>query len=251
MDILSGSTAAWFGVAIFAVLTVGLPLLVTLLIVRWVFTLKPLSFMGGGKRAHQIQTSGRPATATVLWLSEVQSTSDDRLYLDFTLRIDDPTRPPYDVNITTTVEHDQLPRFQPGEMFAVRVDNDDPKAVVIAPDDPMPVLGDTTAHSLPGSPPTVVAEHWSQTDLIKLERHGKQGLARVLAAAPTGRFEGTSPIVHIDYEILLPGENPYSVSKEVGMPPDATPQIKSKIGRTFPVTVHPEDPHKVKVNLTF
>ncbi len=247
---LSESIGIWLWIAIFGGVIVILPFFA----IYW-FSRKTVVFMGGGRASKRIQADGRPATATILSIGEVGSrasvTSDGQPYLRLVLRINDQTRPPYEVSVNTIIRHYQLAQFQPGAMFAVRVDPDDPQAVVIAPDDAVPDLVGTAVGSVPGSMPTIVAEGWSQTDLIKLERDGKQGLARVVAAAATGRFEGTNPIEQIDYEILLPGEDPYSVSKEVGLPPAVIPQIESTIGRSFPVTVHPEDPDKIRVAFTF
>lgn len=247
---LSESIGIWLWIAIFAGVIVVLPLFA----MYW-FSRKTVVFMGGGKRSKQIRISGRPATATILSIGEVSSrasvTTDGQPYLRLVLRIDDRTVPPYEVSINTTIRHYQLAQFQPGATFAVRVDQDDPQAVVIAPDDPVPNLAGTTFDSAPGSQPTIIAEGWSQTDLIKLERDGKQGLATVVAAAATGRFEGTNPIEQIDYEILLPGEEPYAVSKQVGLPPTVIPQIESTVGRSFPVTVHPDDPEKIRISFTF
>ncbi|MEA2022949.1 MAG: hypothetical protein U9N79_01520 [Actinomycetota bacterium] len=165
--------------------------------------------MGGGRRSKQIRFSGRPAAATVLSIGEASSrasvTTGGQPYLRLVLQIDDRTRPPYEVTINTTIRHYQLAQFQPGSVVAVRVDQDDPQVVVVAPDDPVPNPVGTAVGSVSGSIPTIVAEGWSQTDLIKLESDGKQGLARAVSAAATGRFEGTNPIEQIDYEILLPG----------------------------------------------
>lgn len=250
VESLSESIGLWMWLAIFAGVIVILPLLA-----MYLFSRNAVVFMGGGKRSKQIRISGRPATATVLSIGEVSSrasvTTDGQPYLRLVLQIDDRTRPPYEVTINTTIRHYQLAQFQPGAVVAVRVDQNDPQVVVIAPDDPVPNRVGTATGSVTGSTPVIVAEDWSQTDLIKLERHGKQGLARVVGAAATGRFEGTNPIEQIDYEILLPGQKPYSVSKEIELPPAVIPRIESTIGRSFPVTVHPEAPDKIRVAFTF
>jgi len=212
---------------------------------------KTVSFMGASRRSREIQSSGRPATATVLRIGEISPgrsvTVSGQPYLRLILRIDDQAQPPYDVTVDTIISHYQLAQFQPGAMFAIMVDPGDPQAVVIAPDSatPRPVA------STPGAAPVIVAEGWSQTDLIKLERDGKHGLAKVVAASATGRFEGSNPVEQIDYEILLPGEEPYTVSKQIGLPSAAVPQIESTIGKSFPVTVHPNEPDKIRVSFTF
>jgi hypothetical protein len=253
VESLSESIGIWWWVAIFVGGLLILPLFAVVAIRR--SSRKTVSFMGAGKRSKQIQISGRPATATILSIGECSPgrsiTINDQPFLRLVLRIDDQSRPPYEVTVDTIIPHYQLAQFQPGAMFAVRVDPEDPQAVVIAPDGETPDLSGTTFGSVPQSIPTIVAEGWSQTDLIKLERDGKQGLARVVSAAATGRFEGTKPVEQIDYEILLPGEEPYSVSKQVGLPASTIPQIESTIGRSFPVTVHPDDPQKIRVSFTF
>lgn len=216
---------------------------------------KTVSFMGATKRSREIQSSGRSATATVLSIGEIspgRSVSvGGQPYLRLVLRVDDQIRPPYDVTVDTIIAHYQLAQFQPGAMVAVMVDPDDPQAVVIASTGARTrSIGDAN-ESVPDAVPVIVAEGWSQTDLIKLERDGKHGLAKVVAAAATGRFDGSNAIEQIDYEILLPGEEPYAVSKQVGLPPSAVPQIESTIGKSFPVTVHPDDPEKIRIAFTF
>lgn len=249
VETLSESIGMVWWVIIFIAGILVLPLAAVIAIRR--SSRKTVAFMGASRRSKEIQSSGRPATATVLSIGEISPgrsvTVGGQPYLRLVLRIDDQDQPPYDVTVDTLIAHYQLAQFQPGAMFAVMVDPGDPQAVVIAPD------GATTdpAASAPGTAPVIVAEDWSQTDLIKLERDGKHGLAKVVAAAATGRFEGTNPVEQIDYEILLPGEEPYTVSKQVGLPPSAVPQIESTIGRSFPVTVHPDEPDKIRVSFTF
>ena len=236
-------------VIIFVVGILILPLAAVIVIRR--SSRKTVSFMGAGRRSREIQSSGRPATATVLSIGETSPgrsvTVGGQPYLRLILRIDDQARPRYDVTVDTIISHFQLAQFQPGAMFAVMVDAGDPQAVVIAPD------GAATGPvaSAPADVPVIVAEGWSQTDLIKLEHDGKHGLAKVVAASATGRFDGTNPVEQIDYEILLPGEEPYTVSKQVGLPSAAVPQIESAIGKSFPVTVHPSEPDKIRVSFTF
>ncbi|MEA2022948.1 MAG: hypothetical protein U9N79_01515 [Actinomycetota bacterium] len=41
------------------------------------------------------------------------------------------------------------------------------------------------------------------------------------------------------------------MSKAVGLPPAVIPQIESAIERSFPVTVHPDEPDKIQVAFTF
>lgn len=216
---------------------------------------KTVSFMGASRRSREIQSGGRSATATVLSLGEIspgRSVSvGGQPYLRLVLRVNDQTRPPYDVTVDTIIAHHQLAQFQPGAMIAVMVDPVDPQAVVIAPAGAHTSVIGASTDSVPGEVPVIVAEGWSQTDLIKLERDGKHGLAKVVAAAATGRFEGSNSVEQIDYEVFLPGEEPYAVSKQVGLPPNAVPQIESTIGKSFPVTVHPDDPEKIRVSFTF
>jgi hypothetical protein len=249
VESLSESIGMVWWVIIFVAGILVMPLAAVIAIRR--SSRKTISFMGATRRSREIQSTGRSATATVLSIGEISPgrsvTVSGQPYLRLILRIDDQAQPPYDVTVDTIISHFQLAQFQPGAMFAVMVDPVDPQAVVIAPD------GATTSlvASAPEAAPVIVAEGWSQTDLIKLERDGKHGLAKVLAAAATGRFEGSNPVEQIDYEILLPGEEPYTVSKQVGLPSAAVPQIESTIGKSFPVTVHPDEPDKIRVSFTF
>ena len=253
VESLSDSIGMVWWVVIFVAGILILPLAAVIAIRR--SSRKTVSFMGASRRSKEIQSSGRSATATVLSIGEIspgRSVSvGGQPYLRLVLRVDDQTRPPYDVTVDTIIAHYQLAQFQPGAMFAVMVDPDDPQAVVIAPVGAQPDSIGAATGSVPGEVPVIVAEGWSQTDLIKLERDGKHGLAKVVAAAATGRFEGSNSVEQIDYEVFLPGEEPYAVSKQVGLPPNAVPQIESTVGRSFPVTVHPDDPDKIRVSFTF
>jgi hypothetical protein len=253
VESLSDSIGMVWWVIIFVAGILILPLAAVIAIRR--SSRKTVSFMGASRRSKEIQSSGRSATATVLSIGEISPgrsvTVGGQPYLRLILRVDDQTRPPYEVTVDTIIAHYQLAQFQPGAMFAVMVDAVDPQAVVIAPERTSTRPADSPIGSAPGTTPVIVAEGWSQTDLIKLERDGKHGLAKVVAAAATGRFEGANPVEQIDYEILLPGEEPYTVSKQIGLPPNAVPQIESTIGKSFPVTVHPNDPDKISVSFTF
>jgi hypothetical protein len=249
VESLSESIGMIWWVVIFAVGILILPLAAVVAIRR--SSRKTVSFMGGSRRSKEIQNSGRSATATILSIGEISPgrsvTVGGQPYLRLVLRIDDQTRSMYDVTVDTVISHYQLAQFQPGARFAVMVDPADPQAVVIASDEA--TVG--PVGSAPGTTPVIVAEGWSQTDLIKLEHDGKHGLARVVAAAATGRFEGANPVEQIEYEILLPGAEPYTVNKQIAVPPNAVPQIESTIGKSFPVTVHPNDPDKISVSFTF
>jgi hypothetical protein len=240
----------WWGVALVGGLVI---VSVALILGARSVTAGHASFLGSGKRAKAIQTTGIPATATVLSIGNVKSGRqiqvNDQPYLRLVMRIDGAQAAPYEATVDSIFPHYLLARFQPGATFAVRVDPEDPQSVVIAADDDSTAVPATVSDSR--EPATIVAKGWSQTDLIKLEHDGKQGIARVVSAGATGRFEGANPVEQIDYEIMLPGEEPYHVSKEVGLPAAVIPRIESTIGRSYPVTVHPEDPQKIRVAFTF
>jgi hypothetical protein len=238
----------WWGAALVGVL-VGAS--VALILGARSVTASHPSFLGSGKRAEAIQTTGIPAT--VLSIGNVKSGRqiqvNDQPYLRLVMRIDGAGAGPYEATVDSIFPHYLLARFQPGATFAVRVDPEDPQSVVIAADDDSGAVSATVAD--PGEPATIVAEGWSQTDLIRLERDGKRGIARVVSAGATGRFNGENPVEQIDYETMLPGEEPYHVSKEIGLPAAVIPRIESTIGRSYPVTAHPEDPQKIRVAFTF
>ena len=208
-------------------------------------------FWGAGRKAKEIQANGRPASAILVEIGENSGggtiTINDQPYLNLKLQIDDGHSQPYEVSFDTVVPRSAMPQFQPGAMFPVRVDNNDPQTVVYDPE------GATRVRAVAASDgfPTVGGEGWTEADRVLLEQEGKDGMVKVLGVEDTGRSEDLEPVVNMTYEAYLPGEEPYTFSKELAMPTKIAQNAKTVVGKTFPARVHPYDGTKMRVDITF
>jgi hypothetical protein len=86
----------------------------------------------GNKR---VLAAGRPAKAFVKSISEsslgATVTVNDQPYLNLTLEIHDGYSDPYIISFDTIVPRTEVPRVQPGNKIAVKVDPSDPEKVAI------------------------------------------------------------------------------------------------------------------------
>ncbi len=91
--------------------------------------------LGGAARERRILQTGRAARATVVSLGENSAggvvTVNDQPYLNLVLEVRDGVRPPYTVSMDLVIPRVAVPQFQPGAVIAVKVDPNDPAAVVI------------------------------------------------------------------------------------------------------------------------
>jgi hypothetical protein len=208
-------------------------------------------FWGRGKKAQAVLINGRSAKATVVSIGENSGggtlTINDQPVLNLTLSIDDDYKKPYEASFDTIIPRSTVPQFQPGAMFAVKVDPADPQKVVIDPEGASRLGGSVAANGKP----TVGGKDWTEADRVRLKQDGKDGMAKLLGVEDTGRSEDFNPVVKMTYEVYLPGEEPYTFSKDVPMPTSYVQQIKTVVGRTFPARVHPHDKTKISVNITF
>lgn len=207
-------------------------------------------FWGSGKKAQAILANGRSAKATVVGIGEHSGggtlTINDQPVLNLTLEIDDEYNKPYQTSFDVIVPRSAVPQFQPGVAFAVKVDPADPQKVVIDAEGAKKLQG-----TVAGAQPTVGGKGWTKADHVLLKQDGKDGMAKLLGADDTGRSEDFNPVVKMTYEVYLPGQEPYTFSKEVAMPSHLVKQIQPVIGKTFSCRVHPKDRTKINVNITF
>jgi hypothetical protein len=132
-------------------------------------------------------------------------------------------------------------------MFAVKIDPANPQRVVIDPEGASRMRSSVAADGRP----TVGGKDWTEADHVLLKQDGKDGMAKILNIEDTGKSEDFNPVVRLSYEVYLPGEEPYNVTKEVPMPTSYVQQLKTVIGKTFPARIHPHDREKLSVNITF
>lgn len=210
-------------------------------------------FWGSGKKAQEILSTGKSATATLVAIGESSQggtvTINDQPYLNLRLQIDDGYRVPYEVSIDTIVPRSAIPQFQPGASFKVKVDPADPNTVVYDSQATDAYVSSGAAQR--EAMPTVGGKGWTQLDHTLLERDGKDGVAKVLSIEDTGRSEDFNPLVRVSYEVFIPREEPYTVTKDIPMPTQYVQQLRQVVGKSFPCRIHPQDSQKIQVNITF
>ena len=93
-----------------------------------------LSFFGGSPAERRIRKTGRPAKATVPAVGENSGggvvTVNDQPYLNLMVRVEDGVSAPYEANFDTIVPRASLPQVQPGAVWRVKIDPQDPRKVV-------------------------------------------------------------------------------------------------------------------------
>jgi hypothetical protein len=210
-------------------------------------------FWGSGKKAKEILSTGKSATATLVALGESSQggtvTINDQPYLNLKLQIDDGYKQPYEVSLDTVIPRSAVPQFQPGASFKVKIDPADPNTVVFDAQGTESYVNSGAVQSV--QQPTVGGKNWTQLDRTLLERDGKDGVAKVLSIEDTGRSEDFNPLVRVSYEVFIPREEPYTVTKDIPMPTQYVQQLRQVVGKSFPCRVHPQDPQKIQVNITF
>jgi hypothetical protein len=201
-------------------------------------------FWGNGKMANQILATGKPAFATLLKIDENSgggiATINDQPLLCLTLLIEEGSSQPYQVSFDTIVGRTTLPQFQPGIKFPVKVDNIDRNLVVF----------DQEAVNA-GKTPTVGGKNWTDEDRLLLEKSGIEAMALLQDMEDTGRSEDFKLVVNVSYEVYIPGEEPYSIKREIPIPYESVQMMRSAIGKSFKAKVHPYDRQKIVVDIKF
>jgi hypothetical protein len=201
-------------------------------------------FLGTGRDAKRIIATGRPATATVMGIDESSqggvTTINDQPYLNLKLRIDDGQAPPYEVSFDTVISRIDIPQFQPGAVFPVKIDPLNPKKVTI------------DLEAIKNRPsPKIGGQNWTDADRKLLKEKGIDGMAKLVAVEDTGRSQDMQPVIKLSWEVTAPGLGTYPVSHETPVPTNTAQQLKGRIGKTFLTRIHPEDHNRISVHLTF
>lgn len=209
-------------------------------------------FWGKGKRAREIKLSGRPATATLLEIGENSGggtvTINDNPYLNLKLQIDDEKTEPYQVSLDTVVPRYSVPMFQPGFSFPVRIDRQNPQIIVYDADE---AALQNKGLIFSDSKPKVYSLDRTPEETSYIHKKGTKAEVRILDVKPTGKSADFKPIVNVDYEVRIPGEEPYEITGELPVPTHMVEQLKQAIGKDFPAKVHPEDRNKISVDVKF
>lgn len=243
----AGNTGWVIFFVIALILVFGLSIIPFIKMFKGIYGVKGYNFFWGrGKLAKQILLTGVDATATIISIGENSEggtvTINDQPLLNLVLRIDNNYDPSYEVSFDTIVPRSAVPQFQPGSSFAVKVDRADKNNVVI----------DLQSQQGIGfQKPSYGGKDWTESDRLRMELAGIDGMAKLLNIEETGKSEGYNPVILISYEVSLEGEIPYTFKKEIAMPTDVILKLKSLIGRSYKARVHPEDKTKIVVDFTF
>ncbi len=209
-------------------------------------------FWGKGRRARKILESGRLARATLLGIGENSGggtvTINDDPYLNLKLKINDGSKPPYDVSLDAVVPRYLIPSLQPGVSFPVRADPQDMQVVVY---DTNQAALDGSDIILEGTKPQISGLTRTPEETEAIHKKGIKATAKITAVEPTGRSHDFKPIVRFNYEVTVTGEKPYIVEAELPIPSHMVEQFKAVIGKVFPAKVHPSDHNKISVDVDF
>ena len=85
----------------------------------------------GRKEACAILAVGRPASATVVRLVDTGTTLNDDPVVEFVLRVMPPGGEPYEARTKALISRLEVPAVQPGRVFPVKFDPQDPRRVAI------------------------------------------------------------------------------------------------------------------------
>jgi len=90
---------------------------------------------------------------------------------------------------------------------------------------------------------------WSEADRQLVEREGIDGTAKYLSLEDTGRSKDFNPVVRATIEVSPKGGETYTFKKDVPLPTNIIGVIRSKIGKSFPARIHPNDGTKVSIHI--
>jgi hypothetical protein len=200
-------------------------------------------FWGRGKLAKQIIATGKSASARLVSIDENSGggyvTINDQPLLNLTFSVTEGDQPPYEIKFDTIVPRVLLPQLQPGTILPVKVDPYDKNLVV---------YNEAGASEI--QKPTIGGKGWTDEDRRLLEQSGIDAMAMLQSFEDTGKSENFKLIAIIQYEVFIPGKEPYEVRKEIPVPADAVHVMRAAVGKTFKCRVHPADPQKIVVDVS-
>jgi hypothetical protein len=185
-----------------------------------------------------VLAEGKSATAEIVQVRDTGESINDNPVVDVLLEVRPPDRSPFQAEAQLIVSRLQIPQFQPGAFVQVKYDPDSHAVAIM--------------QRVPGGiKPTVYSDDWSEDDRALVEREGIDGVAKILSIEDTGRSKDFKPVVRIVYEVSIPQEEPYEISKEIPVPTPYIQQLQKVIGKRFPARIHPYDRYKLEIDITF
>lgn len=201
-------------------------------------------FWGSGKEAALILQAGREATATVLGIGENSGggtlTINNQPVLNLVMSIKLGNLQPFEVSMDVLIPRAQVPQFQPGAVFPVKVHPEDQNKVV---------LDRTRLETM--RKPSVGGKGWSQMDHELTEKSGIDAMVDIVSIEDTGKSEDFKPVVRMIYDVHKSGEMVYRLEKEVPMPSEMISKMQAVVGKSFKGKIHPYDKEKVSIDIEF
>ena len=211
-----------------------------------------------------ILANGQAATAKIVQLSDTGESINDNPVINLQLEVYPSGQPSFRAEARQTISRLQIPQVQPGNMVYVRYDPDSLQVVLAnegaqttALQGGTRISNDRYSAELYGlelandGKPVVGGSDWSDADKNLLEREGKDGFVTLRSVENVGRSQGFNPLVRLSYDVFIPLEESYKVTKEIPMPTAYALQLQKAIGRNFPARVHPHNRERLVVNFTF
>ncbi len=200
-------------------------------------------FLGSGSRAEKIIKTGLTATAKVLSLGENSKggvvTINDQPYLNIKLKIDDYKNPPYETDFDTVIPRHMMPQFQPGAIFPVKIDPENPKVVVIDFD----LLNDDFIYLATDTAIT-------NEDKMKIQSSGINGNVKLIELSDTGKSENFKPVVKSVWEITPSTLESYTLIFKKALDIAVVDELKKLLNHSFNARIHPDNKEIIKIDIS-
>jgi len=201
------------------------------------------TFFGSGKKAEKILATGKPAVATLLSIGENSKggvvTINDQPLLNLKLLVDPEGAPPYEVIFDTIISRIDVPQFQPGARFHVRIDPTDPQIVVL------------DAQATADDKPRIGGEEWEEGDREMIRDHGLDGVVTLLSIEETGQSKDFKPEVKMRWQMKCAKFGEYKIEQKTHVTSEMAGQLKGAIGRSFSAKIHPEKKERTSMEINF
>lgn len=229
----------------------GLQIILIVLIVAFslfesfsfIFSSMASPFLGSGKRAKKIIETGREAMAKIIYIGENSKggvvTINDQPYLNLKLKIDDYKNPPYEVDFNTIIPRHMVPQFQPGALFPVKIDPEDPKVVVID----TKLLNEGIIYLTGGLEIT-------NEDKMKIEKSGIAGKVKLVELSDTGKSENFKTIIKVKWDISPLSSGSYNFTYNKAMDSSTIDELKKILNHSFDAKIHPDNKEIIKIDIS-
>lgn len=201
------------------------------------------TFFGSGKKAEKILVTGKPAVATLLTIGENSKggvvTINDQPLLNLKMLVEPENAASYEVSFDTIIGRSEMPQFQPGARFHVKIDPADPQIVVI------------DAQATAEDKPMIGGEEWQAGDEQMIKDHGLDGVATLLSIEETGQSKDFKPEVKMRWQMKCAKFGEYKIEQKTHVTSEMAGQLKGAIGRSFSAKIHPEKKERTSMEINF